>query len=155
MNLPPLGTLQPDRDVKGWLKSEPVSIPYFDGQKLQFTIWDLEGDPSPQHFSDAITCFLRLDSLDRRHAADDVYRNFNNTVNAVGQDQVDCMIPLSEQVWTHVHPRTLHVGRNPADKKIYVMIAAECEWEPEHGLQLTYREGKSLHRVSEQDGHIA
>ncbi len=37
---------------------------------------------------------------------------------------------------------------------MYVQIAADCDWEPEHGLQLVYRGGNELVRVSEQDGHL-
>ena len=33
-------------------------------------------------------------------------------------------------------------------------MACECEWEQEHGLQLVFRQGKKLTRVSDQDGHL-
>lgn len=29
-----------------------------------------------------------------------------------------------------------------------------CEWEEEHGLQLVFKEGKKLTRISGYDGHI-
>lgn len=32
------------------------------------------------------------------------------------------------------------------------MISCECEWENEHGLQLIFKDGKSLTRVSSVDG---
>jgi len=35
-----------------------------------------------------------------------------------------------------------------------VKICAECTWEPEHGLQIVYREGSVLSRVSDQDRHL-
>lgn len=37
---------------------------------------------------------------------------------------------------------------------VYVQIAAECDWEPEHGLQIIYRRGVEFCRVSDQDGHL-
>ena len=30
----------------------------------------------------------------------------------------------------------------------------DCDWEPEHGLQLVFRKGQSLSRVSDDDGHL-
>jgi len=35
-----------------------------------------------------------------------------------------------------------------------MLIAAECDWEREHGLQIIYRHGCELSRVSAQDGHV-
>lgn len=35
-----------------------------------------------------------------------------------------------------------------------MQIAAECDWEPEHGLLIVYRNGNELSRVSDQDGHL-
>ncbi len=40
------------------------------------------------------------------------------------------------------------------DNLIYIQIAAECDWEEEHGLQIIYKNGNQLSRVSEQDGHL-
>jgi len=33
-------------------------------------------------------------------------------------------------------------------------VACECDWEPEHGLQLVFRQGRKLTRISAQDGHL-
>jgi hypothetical protein len=54
-----------------------------------------------------------------------------------------------------VHPSEIYVTRRPKnDQDIYIQIACECDWEEEHGLQLVFRQGKKLTRVSSQDGHI-
>ena len=37
---------------------------------------------------------------------------------------------------------------------VYVQVACECAWESEHGLQLVFRQGATLSRVSDQDGHL-
>ncbi|MFC7668884.1 DUF6985 domain-containing protein [Hymenobacter humi] len=33
-------------------------------------------------------------------------------------------------------------------------MESECEWEVEHGLQLVFRQGRMLTRVSQYDGHL-
>ncbi len=44
--------------------------------------------------------------------------------------------------------------RSERDRAIYVQITADCDWEPEHGLQIVYRRGSELSRVSDLDGHL-
>ncbi len=59
------------------------------------------------------------------------------------------------EVWEYVHPSEIFVRRRSRrEKGVYVQITAECDWEPEHGLQIIYRRGKELSRVSDQDGHL-
>ena len=60
-----------------------------------------------------------------------------------------------EEVWAHLQPTAIHVSRrHRRDQRVYVQITAECDWEPEHGLQIVYCEGNRLVRVSDQDGHL-
>ena len=40
------------------------------------------------------------------------------------------------------------------EQDIYVQVACECDWEQEHGLQLVFRQGKKLTRISDNDGHL-
>lgn len=37
---------------------------------------------------------------------------------------------------------------------MYVAVDCRCDWEEEHGLQLVFRQGRMLTRVSDQDGHL-
>jgi len=61
----------------------------------------------------------------------------------------------SLNIWNFVYPSEIYVSRRQHnDKDIYIILACECEWEREHGLQLALRQGKKLTRVSDQDGHL-
>jgi hypothetical protein len=58
-------------------------------------------------------------------------------------------------VWDHVSFGTeFHVERGFDDQEVYVSVACECSWEPEHGLQLVFKEGRCVSRVGPYDGHL-
>ncbi|WP_420847686.1 DUF6985 domain-containing protein [Natronosporangium hydrolyticum] len=47
------------------------------------------------------------------------------------------------------------VSRDPGrDQRVYVSIECECAWEPEHGLQIVFRDGAAVTKVGPYDGHL-
>jgi hypothetical protein len=38
--------------------------------------------------------------------------------------------------------------------RMYVSIECECDWEPEHGLQIVLRDGRTVSKVGPYDGHL-
>jgi hypothetical protein len=152
MKLGLLGELTRDEHVPEWLVSSPVDVPLL-GLPLRFVIDGLEEDQAPAAFEDAVSTFLRLGAKDRKEATPHVFQNYRRFVDAVP----DCELHLSspEHVWTHVRFTEVRVTRrHRGDEKVYVQATAECDWEVEHGLQLVFREGRRLTRVSSQDGHL-
>jgi hypothetical protein len=98
---------------------------------------------------------LNLTSVDRLSASVHVFQNYRNNVEAVGEDNMSIHIESVTDIWAHVHPSDIFVSkRGRRDSLIYVQIGAECDWEIEHGLQIVYRSGYMLSRVSAQDGHL-
>jgi len=155
MRVDNLGELTTDESVPEWLVSREVEVPYFPGAKLKFILEDVEGDDRPDEFAAAVARFFALATRDRDHAAPYVFTFYRQICEALGDDEIEARITSPADVWKHVHPTEIHVSRrHRADKKVYVQITAECDWEPEHGLQIVYREGCELKRVSMQDGHL-
>jgi hypothetical protein len=156
MNLESLGELTPDKSIPEWLVSHPINVSYFSQLALRFILHDLEDDERPEEFGEAVQNFLSLTTLDRDLASIHVFRTYSHFVDLVEPEDVAVKINRPEDVWQHVYPSEIHVSRrHRRDKKVYVSIDAECDWEPEHGLQIVYREGKVLSRVSDQDGHLS
>lgn len=149
-----LGTLSQHPDVPEWLISSPVSVPFSPVKKLQF-IFD-EGLPDAQVSPDAVDAvknFMSLGESDRLGASLAVYRNYQEFVQATMRGELAVRRP--EEIWSFVTPREICVGRRSRlDKRIYIQLFCECGWDPEHGLQLVFREGAELSRVSMQDGHL-
>lgn len=67
-------------------------------------------------------------------------------------------IPDSADIWEHVkfrRPPTWTLGGGPLmPARSYLSFEGEVSWEPEHGLQLVYADGRSLCKVSQYDGHV-
>jgi hypothetical protein len=55
-------------------------------------------------------------------------------------------------VWNHltVGPEAI-VQR---DDRVYVSVECECDWEPEHGLQIVFRDGRTVTKVGPYNGHL-
>ena len=146
MKIHALGELQPHPDVPEWLVSAPIPIPYFDGLPLTFTLDGLE-DSDANEARVAIESLLSLGTENRLAASPYVYKCYLHIAEIVDEDDLGCWIGSESEVWEHVHPSEVFVSRRSRrDRAIYVQLTAECDWEPEHGLQLVYRRGSELAR---------
>lgn len=156
MHISVLGSLKPDPHVPAFLVSEPLSIPFFDGQQLPVTVVNLTKTDGSE-VEAAISSFLKLGRQERLEVSRYVFANYHQTAKfaaAQGYD-LDCRIASEEAIWQHVQASALFIDRRDRrDCAIYVSVLAECDWEPEHGLQIVYRRGSELVRVSQQDGHL-
>jgi hypothetical protein len=161
--LPILGDLHQDEHVADWWASRPIPVPLFSGALLEFVV-DVEAhdDKYPPDVGEAIRAFLRLDETDRLAASSRVCAYHREILdNARRRRMVEVMHLEPRQlndphdIWKFVQPRRVHVERHVArDGDIYVAVACECGWEPEHGLQLVYRRGVELVRAGAEDGHL-
>jgi hypothetical protein len=150
----PLGQLRRDESIEEWLISLPIDVPLL-GARLQFIVENLERDGALEEFARAVQAFLGLTPNDRADVMPHLHRNYRSVLATVLDGDVRVRIDSPTEIWKHVRPTEIHVSRrHRRDKKVYVQVAAECDWEPEHGLQLVYREGRELSRVSQQDGHL-
>ena len=155
MNIEPLGELTPNSSISDWWVSTEVHVSYFPDTPLRFVFQNLVSDLFPAEFAAAVRNFLGLTLENRTEATPCVFKNYCDFVDAVGEDELDFVIDEPTDVWSHVHPSEIYVLRRASgDKKVYVQICANCDWEEEHGLQIVYREGRQLSRVSDQDGHV-
>jgi hypothetical protein len=152
-----LGKLTQDKDIEEWLCSAEIEVPFFDNQKLTFVF--TKNDVNFVNESDsALKSFLSLSSNERFDISHLAYQNCREFLEAIGYDEFDK--PLWEikdknDIWNFVTPTKIYVSkRHRRDCDIYVEIACECAWEQEHGLQLVFRQGKKLTRISDQDGHV-
>jgi hypothetical protein len=152
--LSPLGELTQDPDIPVWWVSQPVAVPLLGGQRLPFTVTvEATDDVYPPDVAEAVRNFLALGRDGRAAAAPLVYKNYADFADAVSEVDVEIAGPAA--VWDHVQVTEIHVDRrHRRDRDVYVQVSCNCDWEVEHGLQLVYRQGSRLVRVSDQDGHL-
>lgn len=154
-----IGLLTQNERFDDWWRSEEIEIPFFDKAKLAITFTKFEPEKDLKFIQDAdnaILNFLKLTSLDRLKISDLILKNYFDFLEAVGDDEeFKLNIDKQDQIWDFVHPNDIYVSRRPYnDKDIYVQISCNCDWEEEHGLQLVFRQGRQITRVSGIDGHL-
>ena len=156
-----IGILKQDTRFHEWWKSEAIAIPFLNDQKLTITFMDFVPEHDKNFIEEAdqaLKNFLKLNLDDRNLISDLVYNNCIDFLEAVGFDEMDeplRQIQSKNDIWNFIQPTQIYVTRRPyKEQDIYVQITCECDWEEEHGLQLVFRQGKKLTRISGQDGHL-
>jgi hypothetical protein len=156
-----LGSLTQDKDLDDWWKSSDFEIPFFNNRKLPiiFTRCYPEQDELFIEEADqALTNFLNLNTTYRNSISNLAYKNCMDFLNDIAFDNADDplrAITDKKDIWNFIHPTGIYVTRRPyKELDMYVQLACECDWEPEHGLQLIFRQGSKLTRISDQDGHV-
>lgn len=156
-----IGRLKQEDSFPECWKSEEIAIPFFDNEMLTITFLDFEPEHDKTFIDDAdqaLTNFLKLNVNERNLISDLAYKNCMDFLDAVVFDEAD--EPLREienknEIWEFIQPTEIYVTRRPyKEQDIYVQIACECDWDQEHGLQLVFRQGKKLTRISNQDEHL-
>ena len=64
------------------------------------------------------------------------------------------LIRAPEDVWRHVQLGDELWVQRAQSGRWFVSIECECDWEPEHGLQLVLEDGARVTKVGPYDGHL-
>ncbi|SDI56196.1 DUF6985 domain-containing protein [Nonomuraea jiangxiensis] len=157
MQIPGLGPVLVD-DV-GWYQSEPVPVPVLGGERCRIAVEGYDDDPAPEDFHAAIRTFLALDRSALTAATPSIfayYRDVTDDIVAAGDDDWYVEIEGPHDVLDHIQ-----FGDNPivsrdsyGDRHVYVSLVCECDWEVEHGLQIVFRDGRTVTKVGPCDGHL-
>ena len=162
-----LGRMKQCDGFDDWWVGKSICVPLLSGKKLPVKFTDLDPDLDADFVGQAdaaLSAFLNLGETDRGLAAPQIMENCREFLEDVVDDferdewpeayaMLDIVDPM--QIWNYVSPDVIYVSR-PAKGggDIYIQVECECAWEEEHGLQLVYRGGQTLTRVSGQDGHL-
>ena len=148
-----LGALHRDPSYPAYLCSQPVKVNVLDGELLPFTLEVEEEDVDLAALRGpieaAVENFLGLSPDSREELTGLVYANYQEVLN-------DCDLPplpmgSKSDIWKYVYPKAVSVKQHWEEEDIYVIVTGNCEWEPEHGLQLVFRNGDKISSVSAVD----
>jgi Domain of unknown function (DUF6985) len=156
-----IGQLVQTENFPDWWKSKLIPISFFDNLELTITFMDFEPEFDKEFIKEAdnaISEFQKLGDSYKSEISKYIFEVCKKTLDEFdNNDFRDTFLGLKSEneIWKHIHPSEIMVTRRPYnDQDIYFICACECDWEREHGLQLVFRQGKKLTRVSEQDGHV-
>jgi len=149
-----LGMLGQHKNIPEWWVSKPTKVPFLSDLKMVFVITEeLDNNKFSEDVNNAIMKFLTLTDKDRLEITEYIIKNYEDFIDSTDEEPLP--IKHMEDIWEYVHPENIYVSRRQyGDRKIYIQIMCECDWEEEHGLQIIYRDGQILSRVSDQDGHV-
>jgi hypothetical protein len=158
VQIPGLGMVVEDADL-GWYRSAPVSVAVLGGTACQFILDGYDDDPAREEVHAAIRTFLALDRSALDAAASSIYAYYRDVIDSVlhdGDDEWYVEIEGPHRIFDHVRLGDEPiVSRDPyGDQHVYVSVECECDWEPEHGLQIVFRDGATVTKVGPYDGHL-
>jgi len=124
---------------------------------LDLDVPDIEEDESDMNeFVEALANFMQLTDKELRLAIPYLFAEFKEYEDNVDPSCIDVSVSEESDIWNELKFTGVNlVRRGYGDKAVYVQLTAECSWDEEHGIQLIFRKGKELSRVSDQDGHYA
>lgn len=161
VGVPPVGVFWQDEEFADWWIREATIFPFFDGQKLKLVLHGFvpaEDKNFPAEAGAVLSQFLKKGNADRLAISEPVHKNCREFLEAVGYEKEDDAmreIEYPDEIWRFVQPQVVYVKRNRYDNRdIYISVECNCDWEREHGLQLVFRRGETLTRVSQVDGHL-
>lgn len=136
-----------------------VAVPYFDGDLIEVHV---SSKLDSAELLPVLKNFLMLSADNRRSDARHLVAYCKLMMDAVGDDiiieDLNGEQPTEENIWNHTRIRHIFFGRLEAGKyaarrTIYLQIEGEVAWEPEHGLQMSWADGKRLVKAGAFDGH--
>jgi hypothetical protein len=154
MEIPGLGPVVL-QDSYGWYRSEPVPVPVL-GAACRFDVEGYQDDPRKEDFHAAIASFLEANPSALHAAAPAIFAYYRDVKTEVGDEDDFPAIAEPDDVWQHIQlGREVSVERDTrGDGRVYLSLECECAWEPEHGLQIVFRDGIAVTKVGPYDGHV-
>jgi len=115
---------------------------------------DCAQDAQRDDIDRAITSFITLEPSALTDVEEHVFRYYLD-----GKDDFEpgepgyVEIGSAADVWKHVQfGGEARVGREGI--AVYISVAGNCDWEPEHGFQIVFKDGLRVNKVGEFDGHF-
>jgi len=155
MEVPGVGEVERHEEF-GWLCSQPLPIGALGGHRCRILLEGYEEDVRKEDFHVAIAN-LRSSERDLLHeAARDVFRFYEDMIRDWDRSDPEYVEAAPHNIWEHVQLGSeLYISRRGSgDQAIYMSLECNCDWEPEHGLQLVFKEGLAVAKVGPYDGHL-
>ena len=158
-------TQSDDEDLPDWWYSRPIAIPFWGNRKIP-VVYEFSpvNDTKFVVAADiAIANFLRLTEDDRLALTPLLDENCRTVCENTDFGPDDAALKTRwlgaedrTTLWNCLPPpESIRVQRrHRRDEDIYVHMGMDCEWEDEHGVQLVFRKGLQLTRISQQDGWL-
>ncbi|SAI69501.1 Uncharacterised protein [Bordetella ansorpii] len=148
--------MQPsDQDLPDWQEGELLKLPMLDGQEFGVFADDYDDDDRPDDYDAALKNLLACDVSVLQAAQDHIYRYYQDMRESWDDEDMP-EIASPADVWRHIEfGGEIELGRRAKDGLVYASLTCNCDWEPEHGLQIVLRNGQEVTKIGPYDGHYS
>lgn len=156
LEIPGFGPVIYDENL-GWYGSRELPVAVLGGLPCRIIIEGYEDEEFRDDFKGAIRNFLEADPSVLKEATPHVYQYYQDITALAADDEERIDIASADDVWNHVEfGRELIVSRRQgSDRSVYISVECECAWEPEHGLQIVFENGRRVNKIGPYDGHLS
>lgn len=123
---------------------QPIGVPYFDNKKINVAIAAANHEETLIESDKVLAKFMSLKATDRNNNSKTIIEYYESCVKFGICDKIE--MNKDNEIWEYVNPTEIIVD-SEMDFGFYVTVSCECKWEPEHGLQLEFRNGTELVRA--------
>lgn len=156
MELPGVGVLVLDSGFD-WYYSEVVVAGALRGRSGRVVVpGEAFEEGELGRVGEVVGAFLGGDDRALREAGPAVFEYYLDMVRIVREQEWELPLPEiggPDEVWEYVQFGDEFQVEQQAGQ-VYVSIECECAWEPEHGLQLVFHDGRRITKVGPYDGHL-
>lgn len=133
----------------------PLHVPVLGDTHRRLVVVGYDEDKAKGDIHAAIDAFLALGETARKSAALPIFEYYQDVQTVVGSENL-LSIAGPDDVWPHIEPHdeVLVQRGGHRDRQVYISVECECTWEPEHGLQIVFRGGRSVTKIGPYDGHL-
>lgn len=156
-------TRSDDDELRDWWYSEPRVTEFWDKKRIPF-VYVFEPDEDREFITAAdaaVKNFLKLTAEDRLQLTPLLEENCREICDDTeyGEEVAEWLNADSKNaaaLWDSVSaPEAILVQRrHRRDKDIYIQMSLDCKWERESGIQMVFRKGMALTRISVMDGWL-
>ena len=145
------GHLTQDDNFEEWWNSHLIEIPYFQNKELKIIFTDAQNESYFKLADIALENFMQLSQTDQQKHSFQIIENYKQ--NLIFDYTPKLELSSETDIWNFVYPTEIYVEQNE-NGELFVLVSCGCEWEAEHGLQLVFKNGQNLSRVSYHDGGL-
>lgn len=154
-----LGRLELDSERECRI-SKPIKVTVLGKRDCVFAFPELDDDSDsfPDPFDDAVQNFLTLPAGWLECCSQylwEYYRDISDMISEVAEDNDFELLPADADILANVElDSEVEVTWDYDEHDVYISLSGSCDWEIEHGLQITICRGSQLAKVGEFDGHV-
>jgi hypothetical protein len=156
MQIPGLGEVTKDERF-GCHFSQPIRLAVLGGIECRVGVEGYDEDPNKEDYHIAVTNFFSCPPSVLKEVESQIFQYYLDTRSRWPQsDHKLVNVNLPSEIWNHIQ-----LGNEPmvcrracGDRKIYISVECNCDWEPEHGLQIVFRDGVKVCKIGPYDGHL-